>query len=79
MNTAETERTFEIRVEGPPTARLAGESRIEVEAASARMVPVRVRAMGGVTPPGTHRIEFVVSAVGTQAVVVREKSVFIVR
>jgi len=79
MNTAETERAFELRVEGLPSVKLASESRIEIEAASARMVPVRVRVQSGVTTPGTHRIEFVVSAVGLDDVAVREKSVFIVR
>jgi cytochrome c oxidase accessory protein FixG len=79
INTAEDERIFDLRVEGPPTAKLASESRIEVQAASARTVPVRVRVQSGVTSPGTHRIEFVVSAAGLPDVVVREKSVFLVR
>jgi hypothetical protein len=33
----------------------------------------------GAAQPGTHRIEFEVSAVGVEGVAVREKSVFIVR
>jgi polyferredoxin len=79
MNTAEVRRQLEIRVEGLPTLRMAGETRVEVDATASRMVPVRVRLEPGAAPPGTHRVEFIVSAVGVEGVVVREKSVFIVR
>jgi len=79
MNTAETGRVFEIGVEGLPTLHVAGQSRVELEAASIRMVPVRLRAESGAAQRGTHRIEFMVRAVGVEGVAVREKSVFIVR
>jgi len=79
MNTAETGRVFEIGVEGLPTLHVAGQSRVELEAASSRMVPVRLRAESGAAQPGTHKIEFMVRAVGVEGVAVREKSVFIVR
>jgi len=58
---------------------VAGQSRVELEAASSRMVPVRLRAESGAAQPGTHRIYFIVRAVGVEGVAVREKSVFIVR
>jgi len=79
MNTAETGRVFEIGVEGLPTLHVAGASRVELEAASSRMVPVRVRLEPSAAQPGTHRIEFKVQAVGVEGVAVSEKSVFIVR
>ncbi len=79
MNTAEAERHFDIRVEGLPGIQVASEARVGIEAAASRMVPVRVRVPPGEVQPGTHRIDFVVSAVGTDGVAVREKSVFIVR
>jgi len=79
MNTAEAGRVFEIGVEGLPTLHVAGESRIELEPASSRMVPVRVRLEPSAAQPGTHRIEFKVKAVGVEGVAVREQSVFIVR
>ena len=79
MNTAETGRVFEISVEGLPTLHVAGPSRVELEAASSRMVPVRLRAESGAAQHGTHRIEFMVRAVGVEGVAVSEKSVFIVR
>ena len=78
MNTAESERYFELRVQGLPGIHVASEPRVAVDAAAGRMVPVRVRAPQE-APPGTHPIEFVVSAVGVEGVGVREKSVFIVR
>jgi cytochrome c oxidase accessory protein FixG len=79
MNTAEVQRLFEIRVEGLATLEIAGASRVELDAIASRMVPVRLRVQAGAAPPGTHRIEFVVRAVGVEEVSVREKSVFIVR
>ena len=79
MNTAETRRVFDIHVEGPPSLQVASEARVELDATASRMVPVRVRLAPGAAQPGTHRIEFVVSAVGVEGVAVREKSVFIVR
>jgi cytochrome c oxidase accessory protein FixG len=79
MNTAEVGRVFDIGVEGLPTLQVAGKSRIELEPASSRMVPVRVRLEPSAAQPGTHKIEFMVRAVGVEGVAVREKSVFIVR
>jgi cytochrome c oxidase accessory protein FixG len=79
MNTVETEREFEIRVEGLPTLQLAGESRVRIAAAGSRVVPVRVRAQAAQVAPGTHRIHFAVAAIDDEGIAVREKSVFIVR
>jgi cytochrome c oxidase accessory protein FixG len=79
MNTAEERRAFAIRVEGLPTLHVAGDARVELEATASRMVPVRVRVDPDAAQAGTHPIDFVVSAVGTDGVAVREKSVFIVR
>jgi len=79
MNTAEAARVFEISVGGLPTLHLAGESRVELAPATSRMVPVRVRVEPWAAQPGTHRIQFKVSAVGVEGVAVSEKSVFIVR
>jgi len=79
MNTAEAARVFDIAVAGLPTLHVAGESRVALEAASSRMVPVRVRVEPETAKPGSHDIEFRVSAVGVEGVAVREKSVFIVR
>jgi cytochrome c oxidase accessory protein FixG len=79
MNTAESERRFEMRVQGLPSIAIEGDARVALEGASSRMVPVKVRIDPGAAPAGTHRIEFEVRAMGVDDVVVREKSVFIVR
>jgi hypothetical protein len=55
-----------------------GENITGVPAASARMIPVRVRA-DAATAAGSHPIEFTVRALGVAGVEVREETVFIVR
>jgi cytochrome c oxidase accessory protein FixG len=79
MNTAEDERNFQVSVSGIPTIHIPGKTMIEVDGATSRMVPVKVRTEPGAVQAGTHRIEFEVRAVGVEGVAVREKSVFIVR
>jgi cytochrome c oxidase accessory protein FixG len=79
MNTAETERNFEISAEGLPTLQIASDTRLELGATSSRLVPVRLRVQPGAAAPGTHRIEFRVMALGVEGVAVTEKSAFIVR
>jgi len=79
MNTAESARVFEISATGLPGLHVAGESRVEIGATASRMVPVRLRVPPGAAQPGTHPVEFSVSAAGVEGVAVREKSVFIVR
>jgi polyferredoxin len=79
MNTTEAERVYELRVRGLRSAELAGAPRVEVDAASVRMVPVRVRVDPAQVPAGSHRVEFEVNAVGVPGEAVSEKSIFIVR
>jgi cytochrome c oxidase accessory protein FixG len=78
MNTTEEARAFEIRASGLPGILVWGESITGLPAASSRMVPVRVRIEPG-TAPGSHPIEFTVTALGVEGVTVREPAVFIVR
>jgi cytochrome c oxidase accessory protein FixG len=81
MNTTEQERVYEIRVRGLKEIHIASAERVTVEPTTSRAVPlkVRVHAEREHVGPGTHPIEFVVSAVGAPGERVREKSVFIVR
>jgi polyferredoxin len=79
MNTTETEREFQVSVEGLPTIRLASESLVRVDAAAMRTVPTRVRVQPGGVGPGIHAIRFRISAAGSEDISVLEKSVFIVR
>lgn len=81
MNTTESPRDYEIRVDGAAALqglRLATEPRVSLGITESRVFPVRVRVLPG-APAGTHRIEFHVRALDDDAVEVREKSVFIVR
>ena len=79
MNTAEEERNYYVVVSGLPGIHMTSQSQFELDGASSRMVTVRVRIGPGAAQPGTHPIQFQVSAVGIAGVEVREKSVFIVR
>ena len=79
MNTEEEERYYYVVVSGLPGIHLATPGQFMVDGASARMVTVRVRVAPGAVQPGTHAIQFQVSAAGVAGVEVREKSVFIVR
>ncbi|OFZ99988.1 MAG: cytochrome c oxidase accessory protein CcoG [Betaproteobacteria bacterium RIFCSPLOWO2_02_67_12] len=78
-NTAETERNLEIAAQGLPTLEIASDTRLELDATSSRLVPVRLRVQPGAVAPGTHGIQFRVRALGVEGVAVTEKSVFIVR
>jgi polyferredoxin len=50
MNTAESERRFEMRVQGLPSVAIAGDASIVLEGATARMVPVKVRVEPAPSP-----------------------------
>ena len=81
MNTTEQARVYEIRVSGMEDIHIAGTHRVEVDGATGRMVPVKVRVHveREHLKPGTYPVEFRVRAVGNPDETVREKSVFIVR
>ncbi|MCW5605678.1 MAG: cytochrome c oxidase accessory protein CcoG, partial [Burkholderiales bacterium] len=79
MNTSERGRTFSIAAAGLPTVFVAGEDKVMLPGATTRMVPVRVRVRPDTVAPGSHRIEFTVTALDAENVAVTEKSVFIVR
>jgi len=76
MNTSENTRTYRLAVEGMPGARIVGADVVALDGASARGVPVRVRAEGG--EGGSHRIAFTITAIDDPAVSVREEAAFIV-
>jgi len=78
MNTSEQARAFEISVSGLPGIHVWGGSTAGVPAATSRLVPVRVRVDPG-QAPGSHPVEFTVTALGVEGVSVREKATFVVR
>jgi len=79
MNTEEVPHRYQISAVGLPGLQVAGESFIEVPAATAIMVPMRLRIAAGEASPGSHRIEFLVHALDSEHITAREKSVFLVR
>ena len=76
MNTGEGARAYRLRVEGMPGARIVDRDVVALDGASARAVPVRVRADGA--EGGSHRIAFTVTAVDDPSIAVREEAAFIV-
>jgi cytochrome c oxidase accessory protein FixG len=78
MNTGEQPHLFRIEVGGIPGAAIADEDVVELQGASARAVPVRVRIQPGRAHAGSNPIAFTVTALDDHAVSVTEKAVFIV-
>jgi cytochrome c oxidase accessory protein FixG len=79
MNTEETAHRYRIRASGIPTLAVAGEDVFEVPAATARMIPVRLRIDADEGRPGSHRIEFGVEALDAAKIRTHERSTFVVR
>ncbi len=79
MNTQEQPRRYRIAVSGLPTARIAGETEIELPAAATQQMPVRVQIDAGAVPAGSHKFTIEVDAVDDPSIRAREKSVFLVR
>lgn len=78
MNTAERQHLYRIEVDGIPSAGIADEDLVELDGASTRAVPVRVRIGPGRAAGGSHPIRFTVSAQDEPSLRVSEKAVFIV-
>ena len=78
MNTSEQARRLHIAVTGIPSVGVAGEETVDIDAASTRAVPVRVRIEPGAAKPGSNRIDFTVSSVADPHLAVSEDAVFIV-
>jgi cytochrome c oxidase accessory protein FixG len=79
MNTQEQPRRYRIAASGLPGLRVAGETEIELPAATTRQVPVRLQIDAGAAPKGSHKIMIEVDAVDDESISAREKSVFLVR
>jgi polyferredoxin len=77
MNATEAAQRYRIAAGGLEGLMVASEAEVLVGPAESRWVPVRLQIPYGSSGPGSHPIEFQVSAVGQDAHV-REKSVFLV-
>ncbi|GAA4415494.1 cytochrome c oxidase accessory protein CcoG [Quisquiliibacterium transsilvanicum] len=69
---------FTVAVGGLPSAVVATEAMVDVEADSERQIPVRVRVPHGVGKPGSNAIEFSVEARGEPSLAIAERSTFFV-
>jgi cytochrome c oxidase accessory protein FixG len=78
MNTAERSHFYRIEVDGIASAAIADEDLVELDGASTRAVPVRVRIQPGKAGSGSHPIRFTVVAQDEPSLRVSEKAVFIV-
>jgi len=78
MNTSEQAQRLRVQVAGIPSVRVAGEDVVEIDAASTRAVPVRVRIEPGAAGPGSNKIDFTLSSVEGPHLAVSEDAVFIV-
>ena len=78
MNTGETPHRFHISVSGIDSITLATPPEVDIDGATTRAIPVRVRINPGKGTHGSSTIVFEVTAVDNPAVEVREKAVFFV-
>jgi cytochrome c oxidase accessory protein FixG len=78
MNTGETPHRFRIAVSGIDSIALATPSEVDIDGATTRAIPVRVRVNAGKGAHGSNKIIFELIAVDNPAVEVREKAVFFV-
>jgi len=78
MNTAEATHRYRISVSGIDGIRLATPDEVTLAGTEARGVPVRVRVEQGNGAPGSNKIEFRLTSLDGQNVMVTEKAVFFV-
>lgn len=78
MNTLEEPQRLRITVDGIASAKVVDEDMVEIDAATTRAVPVRVRIAGGDGRPGSNRIAFTLASKDGAALQVREEAAFIV-
>jgi cytochrome c oxidase accessory protein FixG len=77
MNATESAHSYRIGVEGLPGIHVATEPVIQMEAASTRAFPVRIRAPREQTRGGSQKIVISVTAEDGSGIEVREKAVFL--
>ena len=78
MNATEHGQQYTMTVAGIDGARIVSDTHVEVDAADARWVPVRVQSPPSTLAVGSHPITFVIAAQGSSGEKVLEKSVFLV-
>jgi cytochrome c oxidase accessory protein FixG len=79
MNTQEQPRRYRIAASGLPSLTVAGETEVELPAATTRQFPFRLQVDAGAAATGSHKIVVEVNAVDDPSISTREKAVFLVR
>lgn len=77
INSAETDRQYQLSVKGLPGIAIDSKTKVAIDAAGNRMVPVRVRVPAGIGEPGSNSIQFSVVASDDPAVAVTESASFL--
>jgi cytochrome c oxidase accessory protein FixG len=77
MNATEKSQQYQLSVSGMPGARVVSETSVQVDAAAARWVAVRVQAPADAAGSGSHPMVFQITGSGGQGVLA-EKSAFLV-
>ncbi len=77
MNTLEVPQTYTLSARGLPDLVVADGAVIEVPAATTRSVSLRLQADADAIAPGSHTVELEITAVGNDAVRVRERTRFL--
>jgi len=78
MNTSEQAQLLRVSVSGIPSVRVVEEGPIDIDGATTRAVPVRVRVDPGAGKPGSNKIAFTVRSVNDPDLCVSEGAAFIV-
>jgi cytochrome c oxidase accessory protein FixG len=78
MNTKEQKQHYTVKVTGAAGAELLMNEQIEVNAATTKAFPVRVRIPASSVQPGSNRIRFEIVDTDEPSIKVSEKAVFIV-
>ncbi|PUA19457.1 cytochrome c oxidase accessory protein CcoG [Glaciimonas sp. PCH181] len=78
MNTAETAHRYKIAVSGMPTISMASPDEVNLDGASSRAVPVRVRVDPKSGKAGSNKIFFTLTALDDAGLQVKENAVFFV-
>lgn len=78
MNTSEQAQRLQVSVSGIPSVMVVEEGPIDIDGATTRAVPVRVRVDPGAGKPGSNKIAFTVRSVNDPDLSVSEGAAFIV-
>ncbi|MFZ9406457.1 MAG: cytochrome c oxidase accessory protein CcoG [Burkholderiaceae bacterium] len=77
MNAAERPLQLEVKVQGLDGLRIAGDAAFEVPAASNRAVAISLRSAADAAPPGSHKVQLIITERSDPGMSRTEKTTFI--